>query len=276
MHTLTELRALLKQYRLAPRRQLGQHFLIDPSLVLRLIDLMELSASDEVVEVGPGFGALTLAMAERVRHVVAVEHDRVLAHALQQRLGPDTNVTVVHGDILEFALPARSRVVGAIPYSITSPLLEHLMRQKPRLQDAWLIVQREVAERIVARPATPAYSRLSCFAQYHFEAVRRLRIASRAFFPQPQVASVLLQLVTRGHPAVTVEDEERFFNIIKAAFAHRRKTLLNNVLPLAGGGGRRQALEAHLRSRGFNPMRRGETLSLEEFARLAAVLQSFV
>lgn len=149
------------------------------------------------------------------------------------------------------------------------------MRHKRDVIDAWLIMQREVAQRLVARPGSPEYSRLSCFAAFHFLVTLGPRVARQAFHPQPGVDSLLVHLVTRAAPPVTVADEARFFAVIKAAFAHRRKTLLNNVLPLAGGNALRMVFEAHLRSGGIDPRRRGETLSLEEFAQVASLVASF-
>jgi 16S rRNA (adenine1518-N6/adenine1519-N6)-dimethyltransferase len=200
--------------------------------------------------------------------------DRRIASLLAERMSRRPQVTVVHGDILAFAWDqvTDAVVVGAIPYHITSPILVSLTEHRRYIRRAILILQDEVADRLVAVPGTKAYGRLSVLAQYGWELTPLLDLPRSAFFPQPEVDSRCLELVPRRRPAAAVEDESRFFELVKAAFAHRRKTLANCLREAPGPGLSAQEAAALITRAGLPPAVRGETLSIEQFAALANLL----
>ena len=272
MLTAPQLKAFLREHQLRLTKRLGQHHLVDAGAIRRVIDACRLSPEETVVEIGAGLGALTEPLAERAGRVIAVEVDRRIAALLQERMRPWPNVEVRHDDILEFpwADVPGSTVVGAIPYHITSPILVALSEQRGGLRQAVLVLQDEVASRLLAEPGTKAYGRLSVLAQYAWEASSVFTVPRRAFFPQPDVDSRCIRLLPRAAPEVPVRDEAFFFDLVKRAFAHRRKTLVN-CLSDSGALSRAQA-EAAVRALGWTASVRGETLTLEQFAQLAAVL----
>ncbi len=274
MHTKTELLDLLQANRLTLKKRLGQHYLIDPHTTRRLVSSCELSPEDTVVEIGAGLGALTNALADAVRAVVAVELDPGICALLSSRLAGYSNVRVVCEDILSFAWSAYpgAKVVGAIPYQITSPILVSLCEHTPQVASVWLGMQQEVATRLTARPGTKAFGRLTVLVQYRFVVEQLMRIPKAAFFPQPKVDSAWVRLTPRRSPAVAVRDESVFFAVVRAAFGQRRKTLLNCLRHVTGPGLSREAAVEALRAADLPPAVRGEELSLEAFARLADIL----
>ena len=274
MLTASELKAFLRTHDLRLTKRLGQHHLVDARAIARIADACRLSAEDIVVEIGAGLGALTEALAGRARRVIAVEVDAKICRLLKQRMASYPNVTVQCGDILEFPWTQVSGaiVVGAIPYHITSPILVALAESRATLARILLVIQREVARRLAAKPGTKAYGRLTVLAQYGWNVVERLTIPRSAFFPQPDVDSACIELIPHPRPRVTVPDEARFFALVKAAFSQRRKTLVNCLMnePLLSVS--RHDAEALLRRQGLPPDVRGERLSLEQFAALSNAL----
>ena len=272
MLTASQLKSFLREHQLRLTKRLGQHHLVDAGAIRRIVEACGLSPDETVVEIGAGLGALTEPLAARAGRVIAVEIDRRIAALLQERMRPLGNVEVRHGDILEFpwAEVAGATVVGAIPYHITSPILVALSEQREAFRQIVLVLQDEVAARLLAEPGTKAYGRLSVLAQYAWELSSRFTVPRSAFFPQPDVDSRCITLLPRAKPAVQVQDEALFFDLVKRAFAHRRKTLVN-CLSDSGALGRAQ-VEAAVRTLGCPASIRGETLSLEQFARLAATL----
>jgi len=274
---------LLRKYGIAARKSLGQNFLIDGNILRIVADAAELGPEDGVLEIGPGLGALTERLAERAGRVVAVEIDRRLLPVLEEALAPYPNVEIVHGDVLKLDLRAliRERFAGArrvavaanLPYYITTPILMKLLEERLPLSVIVVMVQREVADRLKAAPGGKDYGSLSVAAQYFTEPEWIAAVPRTVFLPPPNVESAVLRLRVRGRPAVETSDEPLFFEIVRAAFAQRRKTLLNNLqrLPAAqplGKDGVRRWIEAA----GVSPDRRGETLTLPEFAALADAL----
>lgn len=229
-----------------------------------------------MLEVGPGLGTLTEALAARAGTVTAIEVDRRLAEVLRTRLGGLPNVRIVEGDALHadlsalFAGPGVRKAVANLPYNIAAPLLLRLL--DPALAVARLVitVQREVAERVVARAGTPAYGRLSVAVQYRAAARIISRIPPGAFLPAPDVESAVLVLVPHAQPPVAAGDEAFLFRVVAAGFGHRRKTLANALAQ--GLGVAPSAVEAACRSAGVDPRARAETLGLEAFAALARAL----
>jgi 16S rRNA (adenine1518-N6/adenine1519-N6)-dimethyltransferase len=271
-------RATLAARGIRPRKARGQHFLVDPRVRDAIVAAAGVEPGDTVVEIGPGTGALTEALLRRGASVLAVELDQELASALSAGLGRSSALTVWVADALRFDFaghlgehPARGRmrVVANIPYYITSPLILRLLRCRELFATLHLTVQREVAERIGAGPGSKAYGALTLACQYYAEARRVLAIPRAAFHPIPQVDSALVRFDLLDAPRVGVGSPERLFRVIRAAFGQRRKTLRN---ALHGGGWPLTALEAALRACGIGGQRRGETLTLEEFAGLSEAL----
>ncbi len=218
-----------------------------------------------MVEIGPGLGALTRPLLERVRHLTAVEIDRDIAAALRMEFAPD-RLTVCEQDALEFdfaALGAGLRVVGNLPYNISTPILFHLAAARPALQDLHLMLQKEVVDRMAAAPATPAYGRLSVMLQYRFEVDPLFGVPPSAFRPPPKVHSTVVRLRPVRVPAVAARDESLLAQIVTKAFGQRRKTLRNALKGLVS--------EDALRALGIDPGVRGEALPIAAFVAIANV-----
>ena len=253
------------------KKRYGQHFLL-PQWADKLVEAIEPRATDRFLEVGAGPGALTLRLAPRVAHLTAIEVDREMVDLLTPEL--PSNVTLVHQDFLETPVAdlladGPLRVAGNLPYNVSSPILFRLIEahtRHGRLVDATLMLQREVAERIEARPGTKAYGVLSISVQLHADVRRVLALPPGAFRPVPKVHSSVLRLTFRP-PAVVLRDEAAFTAMVQSMFTQRRKTLSNALKPYAAVRGRDAG--AALAAAGIDPTRRAETLQLDELARLA-------
>lgn len=270
MHTKIELLELLRAQGIRLSKRLGQHYLVDPNMCRKLVGLCEIAPDDTVVEIGAGLGALTDLLAARAKQVVAVEVDRAISERLRRRLAHLSTVEVLCQDILEFpwAQYRGSKVIGTIPYHITSPILVSLCEQATEIPMAWLGIQHEVAQRLCAAPGSKAYGRLTVLVQYRFMASRLARIPRSAFFPQPEVDSAWVRLVAHPSPPVAVDDAALLFDVVRAAFSQRRKTLANCLTQLrAQRLTRAQALRL-IQEAGLAAGVRGETLPLEAFARV--------
>ena len=228
--------ALLRQHGLRPKKRLGQNFLVDRNTLEKIAAAAELGPADRVLEIGPGLGALTRTLAERAGRVAAVEVDASLLPILAETLDGLDNVELVHADFLQLPLPsfltqhlgdAGIKVVANIPYYITSPIVEQLLAVAERLERVILLVQREVAERLTARPGTPEYGSFTLFVRYYAEVEVLGRVSRHVFLPPPNVDSAIVRLRLRPEPAVRVTRPERLFDVIHAAFQQRRKILLN-------------------------------------------------
>ena len=256
------------------KKRYGQHFL-QPEWAHKLIEAIAPSPDDHFLEIGPGPGALTLRLAPLVSHLTAVEVDPDMLAALRPRL--PGNVTLIEGDFLDVdldALPRPVRVAGNLPYNVSSPILFRLLdahRTRGGLTDATLMLQREVAERIVSGPGTKDYGVLSIFVQLHAEVRIVLALPPGAFRPAPKVHSAVVRLVFRP-PAVQLSDEPLFEAMVRSMFTQRRKTLSNALKPFAESRG--VAAADALRGASIDPQRRPETLQLEELARLAEVFDA--
>lgn len=283
MLTVSELKQVLKAHRLRLTAQRGQHYLVDPHVIRRLIACCEPLEGQTVVEIGAGLGALTEALAERAARVIAVEIDAGISSLLAERMARWKSVAVAHEDILAFSWEraAQAVVVGAIPYHITSHILASLCEHRRTIRRAILIIQEEVADRLLAQPGTKAYGRLSLLVQYGWETAKLVSVPRHAFSPRPAVDSCCLRLTPRAREAVAVQDETLLFALIRAAFSQRRKTLVNclagfRVRPLKAvaraersPGLSKEEAEAIVRQLGLSPSVRGERLSLHQFAALA-------
>lgn len=248
-----------------PKKHLGQNFLYDPSILERIVDSAELSPDDTVVEIGPGPGKLTRLLAETVKKVIAIELDSELYERLRAELIGYRNVELVHDDALKYSYEStgKFKVVANIPYYITTPIIFRLLEARENLLTMTLTIQKEVAERIAAFPGGKDYGVLSIMVQYYARAEMKFIIPKEAFRPAPKVDSAVLHIRLLERPSVYVRDEKMFFRVVKTAFSQRRKTLSNS---LKGFGADIKEL---LTSAGIDPVRRPETLSLEEFAGLA-------
>jgi 16S rRNA (adenine1518-N6/adenine1519-N6)-dimethyltransferase len=258
---------LLRRHGLRPKKEWGQNFLGDPRVLDALAALAELRPGETVVELGAGLGHLTRALAATGARVVAVERDRELVPILKAELA---NVEIAEADAKSFDFAAAARggrivVCGNLPYHLSSPILFHLLDQRSAVRRAVLLLQREVAERVAAPPGGRDYGLLSVLIQHVADARIGLEVGRHAFTPPPEVESSALVLDFLPHARAEIRDERRFRSLVKAAFAQRRKTLWNALKSMPGA---REALERA----GIDPQRRGETLSVEEFAAVERAL----
>jgi len=272
---LSRLKRALAERGLAPRKRYGQNFLVREELAERIVEHCRLREDDVAVEIGPGAGALTGRLAARVRRLIAVEKDAGLAAYLREELAESPRVDIVEGDFLTFDLAAAARahgveklaVVGNIPYNITTPVLERVFEQRAAIRVAVLLVQKEYAERLAAAAGTPEYGSLTLFARYHALMEPLMGIRAGAFWPRPEVDSMLVRFFLRDHPPVEVPSEALLFRVIRGAFQMRRKQLLNTLEESLGTS--KDEAARLCRRAGIDPRRRGETLTLDEFAELA-------
>ncbi|MGN8831498.1 16S rRNA (adenine(1518)-N(6)/adenine(1519)-N(6))-dimethyltransferase RsmA [Selenomonas montiformis] len=262
---------ILKAFGLHMSKKLGQNFLIDAGIVQGIVDAAQIHPGDHVLEIGPGIGTLTQGLAEAGADVTAVELDKKLPAVLAETLKAYDRVRIVPGDILKVDIPALMgqepfKVVANLPYYITTPILMTLLERRLPITMMVTMVQKEVAERMTARPGSRSYGALSVAVQYYTEPEIVLNVPPRSFIPAPEVDSVVIACRVRSVPAVKVSEEKMFFRVVRAAFGQRRKTLAN---ALRGGGFPKEQVRAAMERAQMDPQRRGETLSLEEFGRLA-------
>lgn len=272
-----QIKTLLARHGLRPKKRLGQNFLVDKNVLDRVVDAAGAGPGVDVIEVGPGLGVVTRELAERDARVVCIEADRDLEPLLRDLLRDRPNVEILIEDFLKVDLAelissrggGKWTVVGNLPYYITSPIIVKLIESKQLISSIVLMVQKEVADRLRAMPGTQDYGSLSVFVQYHCEIESVMRVSRNVFYPSPDVDSEILRLVVRDEPPVNVSDEGLFFRVVRAAFGKRRKTLANALGSSEGLGWDRARARAALSSAEIDAGRRGETLSLEEFARIA-------
>ncbi|NWK84905.1 16S rRNA (adenine(1518)-N(6)/adenine(1519)-N(6))-dimethyltransferase RsmA [Staphylococcus sp. GSSP0090] len=284
--TPTRTKALLNQYGFNFKKSLGQNFLIDVNIIHNIIDASDIDAQTGIIEVGPGMGSLTEQLAKSAKKVVAFEIDQRLIPVLKDTMEPYDNVTVINEDILKADIAhyvtehladcEKIMVVANLPYYITTPILLNLMQQKLPIDGYVVMMQKEVGERLNAQVGTKAYGSLSIVAQYYTETSKVLTVPKSVFLPPPNVDSIVVKLMKRQTPIVDIDDENRFFKMTKAAFSQRRKTINNNYQSLFvnGKANKAQILE-WLEAADIDPRRRGETLSIKEFANLYNGLQNF-
>jgi len=264
-----------------PKKSLGQHFLRDPFIIERILAGAKFSRSSTVLEVGAGLGALTFPLASCVQHVMAVEKDGTLVEKLRAGLARERvgNVTLIHEDILKLDLAPLSEekieVIGNIPYNISSPLIEKLIRNRGRIPRAILTLQHELSGRLTASPGNKQYGALTVVIQYHARLSPLLEIPRQAFYPKPKVSSTVVQFEFSKPFPRRADDEEFFRKVVRAAFAHRRKTLLNSLRGTFPSWEVQSALNA-MKHCAIDPQRRAETLSIDDFLNLSAALASFL
>ena len=276
---MVSIRKELAEFGLFPRKKLGQHFLVDPNILNKVVRTAQVGKEDVVLEVGPGLGQMTLALADRAKKVIAVEIDERLVTILRQKVEDHPNIEVIKSDILKVDFKhlfkketVPIKVVANLPYQISTPLLFRFVESKETFSALNLMLQKEVAERMVASPGRKEYGPLSIFIQTYADVSIQFTIKPSAFFPAPKVESAMVHMVWRGKPMIETDDEEWFKRVVKACFGYRRKTLINALkhseLPL------RESVESRIEEIGIDPRRRPETLTIQEFARLAEILKT--
>ncbi|MGD6874540.1 16S rRNA (adenine(1518)-N(6)/adenine(1519)-N(6))-dimethyltransferase RsmA [Sutcliffiella horikoshii] len=271
---------ILDKYGFSFKKSLGQNFLIDTNILRNIVEYGEVSEKTAAIEIGPGIGALTEQIAKRAGKVFAFEIDQRLLPILEDTLSPYDNVTVIHKDILkadvteligeELKAYEEVRVIANLPYYVTTPIIMKLLQEGLSLKSITVMLQKEVAERMAAKPGTKEYGSLSIAVQYFTQAETVMIVPKTVFVPQPNVDSAVIRLVVREEPPVRVKDEDFFFEVVRASFGQRRKTILNNLQSnLPDGKAKKQGIEAALATTSIDPKRRGETLSIEEFGALS-------
>lgn len=257
-------------------KSLGQNFLIDGNIIDKIIEGSNINAGDGIIEIGPGIGTLTQKLCENAEKVVAIELDNNLLPILEETLGDYNNVEIIHGDVLKVDLHQLIRekledrmvkVVANLPYYITTPIIMKLLEEKLDIDKIVVMVQKEVAFRMKALPGNKDYGALSVAVQYYSKPEIIVDVPQNVFMPRPNVDSAVIMLDVYKAPAVQVKEQKLFFRVVKAAFGKRRKTLLNalaNSIDL-----KKEEIEAVLKRSEIDPMRRGETLDIAEFARIS-------
>ncbi|MCL5291731.1 MAG: 16S rRNA (adenine(1518)-N(6)/adenine(1519)-N(6))-dimethyltransferase RsmA [Actinobacteria bacterium] len=268
---------VLKRHRFTPAKRLGQHFLVDANTVDKILSAADLRRTDVVLEIGPGIGTLTVAMAPLIRYLVAVERDSRLIPILDDTLSGLGNVKVLLADALEFDLrhppagiPIPNKFVSNLPYQVATPIIADYIEEYPEIELYIVMVQKEVGDRMLAMPGSKEYGAFSVKIRYFCRAERVMNVSKHVFMPKPEVDSVVIRLARLPKPAVDVHDQGFFLNVVKAAFSQRRKTLKRAIS--AGLALPAEKVESALKEAGIDPRRRGETLSLEEFAQLSVAL----
>lgn len=262
---------ICKRFDIKMSKKLGQNFLIKRGIVDEIVHAAELTVGEPVLEVGPGIGTLTQGLAQSGADVTAIELDRRLLEVLDTTLASYDNVRIIHGDVLKFDVPTIMnhkpfKVVANLPYYITTPIIMSLLESKLPIERLVVMVQKEVALRMIAKPGTKDYGALSVAVQYYTEPDIVLDVPPKSFLPAPAVTSSVIRCVLRDKPPVDVIDEKLFFRVVKAGFAQRRKTFSNTMKTT---GLTRDRIEELLAKANIDGQRRGETFTLQEFADVA-------
>ena len=269
---------ICKRFDIKMSKKLGQNFLIKRGIVDEIVHAAELTPGEPVLEVGPGIGTLTQGLAQSGADVTAIELDRRLLEVLDTTLASYDNVRIVHGDVLKLDVPTIMnhkpfKVVANLPYYITTPIIMSLLESKLPIERLVVMVQKEVALRMVAKPGTKDYGALSVAVQYYTEPDIVLDVPPKSFLPAPAVTSSVIRCVLRDKPPVDVIDEKLFFRVVKAGFAQRRKTFSNTMKTT---GLSRDRIEELLVKANIDGQRRGETFTLQEFADVANAWASLI
>ena len=276
-----DIRALLARHGFRFSKSMGQNFLIEGWVPRDIAEASGADGTTGVLEIGPGIGPLTVQLAQRAAKVAAVELDRTLYPILDETLAPYPNTEVIPGDVMKLDLPALAAdkfsgltaiACANLPYNITTPVLTALI-EAGCFASITVMIQREVARRICAAPGTADYGAFSVFCQYHTEPEYLFEVGPECFLPAPKVTSAVIRLVPRLRPPQDLVEETLFFQVVRASFAQRRKTLLNGLTTAFGSKVPRDALRAVLAEAGLPENARGETLDIPRFAALAAALR---
>ncbi len=274
----SQVKNILANHGIRPKKRLGQNFLIDRNVLDRLLEAAHITPDSRIIEIGPGLGVVSRELAERAGKVVCIDIDSDMEPILREVLCGLPNAEVVIADFLKIDLDQFLSergggcwsVVANLPYYITTPIIIKLIESKTDFHSIILMVQREVAARLKASAGSADYGSITVFVQYHCEVASVMKVSRNVFYPIPDVDSELIRLDIRSVPAVDVADEQLFFVIVRAAFGKRRKTLLNSLSSSADLGWDRERAEAALSAAGIDSSRRGETLTLTEFASICS------
>jgi len=265
---------------LRPDKRLGQHFLTDKNTINKIIDISGVDSSDNILEIGPGMGALTIPLSARVKSIVAVEKDIRMADFLQELLHKRNidNVKIINEDILKADIPNISsnkknklKVAGNLPYNISSPLLEKLISNKNHISRAFLMFQHEFAERLIALPGSRDYGAITVMTRYQASVTKLLEVNRNVFYPRPKVGSIVVEVdMEKPYPSRAMDDNI-FKLVVKGAFSQRRKTIKNSLKVISGDFSSEEIINA-LKECGIDPGRRAETLHMDEFLCLSNTL----
>jgi 16S rRNA (adenine1518-N6/adenine1519-N6)-dimethyltransferase len=275
----TKTRQIMKKYNIYPNKKLGQNFLIEEKILDKIVETADISGEDLVIEIGPGLGVLTSKICQKAGKVVAVELDRRFINILSDVLSEYNNYEIIHADVLKLDLEAlikehksnfsRVLVVANLPYYITTPVVMKLLEDKLGLDSIVVMVQKEVAQRMTAKPGSKDYGALTLAVNYYSNANMAFDVPSKCFIPAPEVTSSVVRIALDDKKSLNIDHPNMFFRIIKAAFAQRRKTLENGLANSGFFRFNKQQINEMLQSLEIDPTRRAETLSLEEYAKIA-------
>jgi 16S rRNA (adenine1518-N6/adenine1519-N6)-dimethyltransferase len=276
LNTRSDIKAILDAHQVRLRRSQGQSFLVDDAVLASIARIAGADRPDTIIEIGAGLGTLTRWLADSARRVIALERDAHLVSILRSLLPPPTNIELVEGDALEVdfgelggvSRTPRPSIAGNLPYSITSPLLFHLLEQRDRIGPTTIMVQREVADRLIAEPGSKDYGSLSIMLQLWAEISAELEVPPESFIPRPRVYSTVLRIDWLARPRVPIDDPRHFERVVRAGFSRRRKTLRNALSSTF----LREAIEDAGAVAQIELDRRAETLTLADFSRLASAL----
>lgn len=272
---------IIRKHNFSIQKKYGQNFLIDEHVLNKIIAAAELSKDDYVIEIGPGIGTMTERMAPECRHVTAIEIDKELIPILSETLSGFDNVDIINEDVLKVDLnkliAERNdnkpvKIVANLPYYITTPIIMSLLENKIPIDTITVMVQKEVADRMMVGPGTKDYGALSLAVQYYAKPYIVANVPMNCFIPRPNVASAVIRLTCHKEPPVTVKDEKLMFNLIRASFNQRRKTLINGISNFSGLSFTKEQVAMALNSIGLSENIRGEALDLEKFAKLSDAL----
>ena len=279
MSVLKESRFIMDKYHISANKNLGQNFLIDDETVLGIVNVANISKDDLVIEIGPGLGTLTKELLERAGQVTCIELDKRMIEILQDRFSMYNNFELINSDVLKVDLKeiikksnlANTKIVANLPYYITTPIIMKLLEERLEIQTITVMIQKEVADRLITKPGTGDTGAITYAINYYSEPKRVLEVPNTAFIPEPKVNSSVIQLQILKEPKVKVEDEAKLFDLIKTAFMQKRKTLVNG-LANSNKYGTKEQIEQALTNLNIDLKIRPEKLALEQFAELSKVL----
>lgn len=269
---MVDIREIMKKYGFQTTKSLGQNFLKDEDVLLDIVNSAQITKDDTIVEIGPGIGVLTRELLKRAKDVYAIELDDRLIPVLDEELKDFNNLDIINADALKFDYneiiqkEPSVKLVANLPYYVTTPIISKILLERYNFKSITIMIQKEVGERIAAKPDTSEYGSLSLLVQYFCDAEIIRNVSRYSFIPSPKVESIVLKLTKLESPRVKVQDEKMFFDVIRKSFNMRRKTLKNALSALKLD---KDKLESAFKKTGIDPKRRGETLSIQEFAELA-------
>lgn len=284
LYSPATVRQLADKYRFHFQKNLGQNFLIDGNIVHKIVDAANLTEEDVVLEIGAGIGTLTYALSEKAGRVIVVEIDKNLAPILSETLADRENITIHYGNALKTDFDALVssltggtygpgakpyKIVANLPYYITTPLIMHALESHFNVSEIVIMVQKEVAERLTASPGNKDYGAITVSVNYYSKPETVIKVPKQVFIPQPEVESAVVRLQVRKEPPAFIYNEKTFFQVVRAAFGQRRKTLANTLTAVMGD---KNVVTQLLKDLGIDPIRRGETLSIEDYANISNAL----